>query len=77
MKASAQRVKSLKIDYEANSPFLAFVHFHKFLLLMAKYSTKVADKPKCKQHPHVANAFSYPRNIYKHVEHHGKLTFCQ
>ena len=28
-----------------------------------------------KQHPHVAKTFRYPKHIYKHVEHHGKMTF--
>ena len=29
-----------------------------FLLLKAKYPTKIVDKPTVKQHPHVAKAFS-------------------
>ena len=29
-----------------------------FLLLKAKYPTKIVDKPTFKQHPHVAKAFS-------------------
>ena len=48
-----------------------------FLLLTAKDQTTIVDWSIFKRHPHVAKAFSYPRHIYKHVEHHGKLTFLR
>ena len=35
----------------------------------------MVDIPKFKRHPLVAKAFSFSKHIYKHVEHHGKLTF--
>ena len=45
------------------------------LLLKAKYQTQIVDMPMFKWHPHLAKAFTYPKHIYKHVEHHGKLSF--
>ena len=60
---------------QAKVLFLALVHQISFLLLRAEY--KKNSKEKFKQHPHVAKAFSYPKHIYKHVEHHGKLTFLE
>ena len=65
-----------KMDSKAKSPVFAFVRSIFFVLLLkAKYQTKVVDRPKFKRHPHVAKAFRYPKHIYKHVEHHGKLIF--
>ena len=52
-----------------------FGHINKlFLLLKAKYKTKLVERPKIKRHPHTAKAISSPDHIYKKFEQHGKLT---
>ena len=48
-------------------------NFIYFLFCKAKYQTQLVEQPKFKSHPNTAKAFSSPKYIYQHVEHHKKL----
>ena len=75
-----------KIDFEAKNQIFAFFHSKlAFLLLRAKYQTRIVDKPTFKQHPHVAKAFIYPKlvtypnsflhPIFVHILDKGPIAF--
>ena len=44
------------------------------MLLKAKYQTQIVEKPKFKQHPHTAKAFSSPEK-FVHILDIGQIPF--